>query len=185
MSRFLHFYVTADTLAVAAARPVSRAAPTASALLMALEAAVLLVPGAAPATRSTGSGPASAETWRLAPPAIYELSSTRNVFLIVLDMFTSHVFADLARAEPARFDRDWAGFTYYPDHLGALRRTDGSIPAMLTGAAFRNEVPFRQYRARHATIFEGLRRGGGRLAAAAGTGRSSRRSAGRDTGCGR
>ena len=156
-------WVAALALAVAAAGPARRAAPTASALLMALEAAVLLVPGAAPATRSTGSGSAPAETWRLPPPAIYELSSTRNVFLIVLDMFTSHVFADLARAEPARFDRDWAGFTYYPDHLGALRRTDGSIPAMLTGAAFRNEVPFRQYRARHATIFEALGREGYRL----------------------
>ena len=150
-------------LAVAAARPISRAAPTASALLMALQAAVLLVPGAVPAARSTGAVPAADETWRLAPQEIYGLSSTRNVFLVVLDMFGSDVFAELARAEPARFDRDWAGFTYYPDHLGALRRTDGSIPAMLTGAAFRNEVPFRRYRARHGTIFEALGREGYRL----------------------
>ena len=156
-------WLTVLALAVAFAGPVGRAATTLSAMLMALQAAVLFLPGAVPAARSTGAGLAPAETWRLAPPAIYELSSTPNLFLVVLDMFTSHTFADIVRAEPDRFDRAWSGFTYYPDHLGALRRTDGSIPAMLTGAAFRNEVPFQRYRARHATIFEALGREGYRL----------------------
>ena len=82
---------------------------------------------------------------------------------IVLDMFTSHVFADLVGRDPAGFDRDWSGFLYYPDHLGALRRTDGNMPAMLTGAAYRNEMPFRRFRAVHATIFEALGQQGYRL----------------------
>ena len=130
---------------------VARAAPTASGLLMTLQAAVLVVPGLAPSSRPTGDGPDPADTWRLAPPAIYELSGTRNLIHIVLDMFTSHVFADIVRADPARFDRDWSGFIHYPDHLGALRRTDGSLPAMLTGAAFRNEMPMPRFRAGKAT----------------------------------
>ena len=157
-------WIAVLVLAVAFAARVVRAAPTASAMLMALQAAVLLLPGVAPAAGSTGVGLAAGdETWRLPPPAVHELSSTRNLFLVVLDMFTSHVFADIFRAEQARFDRDWSGFTYYSDHLGALRRTDGSLPAMLTGAAFRNEMPFGQFRARHPTIFEALGREGWRL----------------------
>lgn len=148
-------------LALTFARTVARAAPTASGLLMALQAAALVLPGLAPEGRPGGPGPAAA--WRLAPPAIYELSGTRNLIHIVLDMFTSHVFADVVRDDPARFDREWSGFTYYPDHLGALRRTDGSLPAMLTGAAFRNEMPMRRFRARNATIFEALGRQGYRL----------------------
>ena len=150
-------------LAVAFAGSVVRAAPTASVLLMTLQAAVLLLPGLAPPGRATSAGLDTAETWRLAPPAIYELSGSRNVIHIVLDMFTSHVFADLVGRDPAGFDRDWSGFLYYPDHLGALRRTDGNMPAMLTGAAYRNEMPFRRFRAGHATIFEALGQQGYRL----------------------
>ncbi len=147
-------------LALSFARTVARAAPTASGLLMALQAAALLLPGLAPDSRPSGAGAGPADAWRLAPPAIYELSGTRNLIHIVLDMFTSHVFADVVRDDRARFDRDWSGFTYYPDHLGALRRTDGSLPAMLTGAAFRNEMPMRRFRAGNATIFEALGRQG-------------------------
>ena len=150
-------------LALAFARTVARAAPTASGLLMALQAAALLLPGLTPGSRPSGAEPGAADAWSLAPPAIHELSGNRNVIHIVLDMFTSHVFADIVRDDPARFDREWSGFTYYPDHLGALRRTDGSLPAMLTGAAFRNEMPMRRFRARNATIFEALGQQGYRL----------------------
>ena len=126
-------WIGALALALVFARTVVRAAPTASALLMTFQAVVLLLAGLAPSGRATGGGSDPADDWRLAPPAIYEQSGTRNLIHIVLDMFTSHVFADIVRGDPARFDRDWSGFTYYPDHLGALRRTDGNMPAMLTG----------------------------------------------------
>ena len=156
-------WMGAVALALVFAGTVARAAPTASGLLMSFQAAALVLPGLAPSSRPAGVGPDPADTWRLAPSAIYELSGTRNLIHIVLDMFTSHVFADIVRADPARFDRDWSGFTYYPDHLGALRRTDGSMPAMLTGAAFRNEMPMRRFRAGKATIFEALGQQGYRL----------------------
>ena len=150
-------------LAVVFAESVKKAAPTASVLLMALQAAFLLPQSVAPATAA-----AADDEWRLPPPAIYELSSTRNVIHIVLDMFSSHVFADLLNGDRPAFDRDWSGFIYYPDHLGAMRRTEGSIPAMLTGVAFRNNVPFTRYLAGHPSIFHALGAHGYRLRSLAG-----------------
>ena len=150
-------------LAVVFAESVKKAAPTASVLLMVLQAALLLPQGVAPATAA-----AADDEWGLPPGAIYELSSTRNVIHIVLDMFSSHVFADLLNGDRPAFDRNWSGFIYYPDHLGAMRRTHGSIPAMLSGVAFRNDMPFTRYLARHPSIFQALGGHGYRLRSATG-----------------
>ena len=142
-------------LAAVFAGPVTRAAPLASALLMALQAAVLLLPAIAPAA-DRASAPRSARAadtgWQLPPERIYELSRTRNLIHIVLDMFPSHVFAEIAAADRPAFDRDWSGFTFFSDHLGAFRTTRASMPAMLAGVAYRNELPFNEFRARRANV---------------------------------
>ena len=119
----------------------SRAAPTASALLMALQAALLLLAPLAPAEARTASGNA-ADDWRLPPPEIYELSARRNVIHIVLDQFPTFAFSKILDADRPAFDRNWSGFTFFRDHLGAFPSTKASVPAMLTGIPWRNEVPF-------------------------------------------
>ena len=86
------------------------------------------------------------------PERIYELSRTRNLIHIVLDMFPSHVFAEIAAADRPAFDRDWSGFTFFSDHLGAFRTTRASMPAMLAGVVYRNELPFDEFRARRANV---------------------------------
>ena len=142
-------------LAAVFAGAVTRAAPLASALLMALQAAVLLLPAIAPAA-DLASAPRSARAadtgWQLPPERIYELSRTRNLIHIVLDMFPSHVFAEIAAADRPAFDRDWSGFTFFSDHLGAFRTTRASMPAMLAGVVYRNELPFDEFRARRANV---------------------------------
>ena len=142
-------------LAAVFAGAVTRAAPLASALLMALQAAVLLLPAIAPAA-DRASAPHSAWAadtgWQLPPERIHELSRTRNLIHIVLDMFPSHVFAEIAAADRPAFDHDWSGFTFYRDHLGAFRTTKASLPAMLAGVAYRNELPFNEFRARRANV---------------------------------
>ena len=149
-------------LAVAFAGAVSRVAPTASALLVALQAAVLILSPLAPAEGRPASGDA-AESWRLPPPEIYELSAERNLIHIVLDMFPTSVFAEIRDADRPAFDEAWSGFTWFPDHLGAFRTTKGSMPAMLTGVAWRNETPFRSYARRHPSVFHALGQQGYRL----------------------
>ena len=149
-------------LALGFAGAVSRAAPTASALLVGLQAAVLLLPPLAPAAPRSESGGA-AESWRLPPAAIYELSADRNLIHIVLDMFPSHIFAEIRDGDRPAFDRGWSGFTFFREHLGAFRTTLGSMPAMLTGVPWRNEMRFDRYARRHPSVFHALGRHGYRL----------------------
>ena len=107
---------------------------------------------------------ATAETtWRLPPPEIYELSGTRNLIHIVLDTFPTHTFAGILDADRPAFDRDWPGFTFFANHLGAHRTTFFSMPAMLSGVAFRNEMPFREFVARQPSVFHVLGQQGYRL----------------------
>ncbi len=140
----------------------SRAAPTASALLMTLQAALLLLAPLSPAEARPASGNA-ADDWRLPPPEIYELSARRNVIHIVLDQFPTFAFSEILKADRPAFDRNWSGFTFFRDHLGAFPSTKASVPAMLTGIPWRNEVPFHSYLRRDPSIFDALGHRGYRL----------------------
>lgn len=155
-------WIAVLALAVAFAARVARAAPTASAMLMAPQAAVLLLPPLAPA-QGDSMPPDAAETWRLPPAEIYELSAGRNLIHVVLDMFPTYMFEELREEDRPAFDRAWSGFTLYRDHLGAFRTTKGSMPAMLTGVAYRNETPFRRFARRRPTVFHALGQEGWRL----------------------
>ncbi len=153
-------------LAVVFANMVARVATVGSVVLVTLQATVLLVPVGRVATADVPSTPTAETAWRLPPPEIYELSSTRNLIHIVLDMFPSDTFADILDADRSAFDRDWPGFTFFANHLGVHRTTRGSMPAMLSGVAFRNEMPFREFLARHPSVFHALGQQGYRLRSA-------------------
>ena len=154
------------TLGVVFARVVARTAPVASGVLVALQAVALLLPMS---TKSTVPGPTGGSsgraesTWQLPPPAVYELSGARNLIHIVLDAFPSHTFAQILEADRSAFDREWSGFTFFADHLGSHQNTFLSMPAMLSGIAFSNETPFRDFRDRNPTVFQVLGRQGYRV----------------------
>ena len=141
---------------------VGRVAPTVSGLLLALQTAFLFLLPLAPAEDRPASGDAAAR-WRLPPPEIYELSTTRNLIHIVLDMFPSNLFAAIRDADRPAFDRTWSGFTFFRDHLGAFTGTRPSMPAMLTGVAWRNEIPIDSFARRYPTVFHALGQQGYRL----------------------
>ena len=90
------------------------------------------------------------------PPEIYELSTTRNLIHIVLDAFPARTFVDILDTARPAFDRDWPGFTFFANHLGAHRDTMASMLAMLSGVPYRNELPFREFVARHPSVFHAL-----------------------------
>ena len=89
--------------------------------------------------------------------------ATHNIIHIVLDTFPTYTFVDILEADRSTFDRDWSGFTFFPDHLGAYVYTKGSMPAMLAGVAFRNEMPFAEFLDHHPSIFHALGQQGYRL----------------------
>ena len=156
-------WVCVVLLAVVFANRVARVAPVACVALVMLQTAVLLVPVGRTATADAPSTPGAETAWRLPPPEIYELSGTRNIIHIVLDTFPSPTFAGILDADRPAFDRDWPGFTFFANHLGAHRTTLAAMPAMLSGVAFRNEMPFREFVARHPSVFHVLGQQGYRL----------------------
>ena len=104
--------------------------------------------------------PETRAKWQGAPEAIFELSSKQNVFHFVLDGFQSDAFHDILKAERSEIDRQYAGFTFFKNHMGAFPTTIVSIPAMLTGSVYRNQEPMRRFIAREfkrASIFRAMR----------------------------
>ena len=146
-------------LAVVFARTVSTVAPLGSQLLIALQVIVLVLPISTPDSEAQVDAPG----WRLPPEEIYQLSRDQNVIHIVLDGFLSEMFAEVIERERSTFDRDFSGFIFFADHLGAFPTTRASMPAMLTGIAYRNEMPldrFTRTNIRDRSIFSVLARQG-------------------------
>ena len=150
-------------LGVIFAERVTRVAPAACVALVTLQATVLVVPVGRVATPDAPPTTATETVWQWPPPEIYELSTTRNLIHIVLDAFPTQTFADILDADRAAFDRDWPGFTFFANHLGVHRNTFFSMPAMLSGVAYRNEMPIRQFLTYHPSIFHTLGQQGYRL----------------------
>ncbi len=132
-------------LAVVFARRLSGVAPVASQALLALQLVVLLAGTTGLLGRSRDEGAPEVKRWSEPPARLFELSRQTNVIHLVLDGFASEIFAEAMQRDRAAFDRAFPGFVYFEDHLGAFRTTRASMPAMMTGVAYRNEVPFDDF----------------------------------------
>ena len=123
-------------------------------MLIALQAAFLT-------TRSAGR-PRTRSEWRGPSEAMFEVSRKQNAFHIVLDGFHSDVFSEILEAERPVMDREFSGFVFFEDHAGAFPTTMVSLPAMLTGTAYRQEQPLQKYIRDHfknGSIFSAARGG--------------------------
>src|SRR5688572_16817467 len=142
-------------LAAAFSRPVSRIAPFASLVFLGVQAI-----GAA----ANSSGPAAGGArWIEPPPEIYQFSRAQNVIHIVLDEFQSDVFTEILHQDRATLDATFSGFVYFEDHAAASPTTSMSMPAMLTGLAYQNDMPapdFVRDAFRKSSIFEKVSRAG-------------------------
>ena len=131
-------------LAAVFARKVSAVAAVGSQLLIALQVIVLILSIFTPNSDAQIDAP----EWSQPPDEIYQLSRDQNVIHIVLDAFLSEMFAEVIEREHRTFDRDFSGFIFFADHLGAFPTTRASMPAMLTGIAYRNEMPLEPFHPR-------------------------------------
>jgi len=149
----LALWIALPVMAVVFARQAFSTAVFASRILIALQVVLL-------AYTVAQADPEARAKWEGAPEAIFELSSKQNVFHIVLDGFQSDAFHDIVKAERAEMDRQYSGFTFFANHMGSFPTTIVSIPAMLTGQAYRNQEPMRRFIAKEfkrATIFRAMR----------------------------
>lgn len=108
--------------------------------LLAAASVVAIVGAAVPSRSFTTADTANAFT----EDRVFELSSERNVLVFIVDTFQSSLFAELLAAEP-RWRDVFTGFTYFPDATSAFPKTYAAIPDLMTGEAFDNSRPYRQY----------------------------------------
>lgn len=74
--------------------------------------------------------------------AAMQFSASKNIVHIVMDGFQSDIFASILNDTSERdFKSELRGFTYFDQHLGAYPYTQLTVPAMLSGKLFQNEIP--------------------------------------------
>ncbi len=146
-------------LCVAAAKYVFPVAAFASGALVLLQTVTLAASAvhADPRTRPEWNGPAE---------TMFELSRTRNVIHLVLDSYQSDLFGEILEADRAALDQSLSGAVFFANHTGAFPTTIVSIPAMLTGTAYRNQEPLQHYNRddfNQGSLFQSLRSAGYRV----------------------
>ena len=72
-------------------------------------------------------------------------SPERNVSVLVLDSFDSHLFEELRRKDPDFISQSLEDFTFYYDTVGGATRTKYAMPFILTGTTNREEQSYLQY----------------------------------------
>ena len=78
--------------------------------------------------------------------AMARFSTTRNVLHIVLDSFQADVFKDIVTGPGgAEVQATLPGFTFFEEHLGTFPATYLSLPVIVSGRPYRNEVPKSEY----------------------------------------
>jgi hypothetical protein len=76
--------------------------------------------------------------------SLSQFSSRRNVIFIVLDMFQSPAFEYILEAQP-EVRQKFRDFVYYRNALASFSTTSPSIPVILTGQAYDNSAPIKDY----------------------------------------
>ena len=111
-----------------------------SGILIALQASVVLL---STAQQAYGRSETRRE-WRSPPEAIFQFSRTQNIIHVILDGFQADIFREIVEEDEA-LRRDLDGFVFFSDHAGAFPTTFLSVPAMLTGAIYRNETSIENF----------------------------------------
>lgn len=78
---------------------------------------------------------------------IHQFSSKKNVVHIIADGFQSDIFAEItSKGELGeRLTTALDGFTFFPEHMGVFPYTHMTIPAILTGKIYRNDLPIKEH----------------------------------------
>lgn len=73
-----------------------------------------------------------------------QLSSSQNMIILVVDTFDGTAFNDIITNNPEYSDI-FGGFTFYRDTMSAYTSTDMSIPMIMTGNDYRNDITYGEY----------------------------------------
>ncbi|UXZ21265.1 hypothetical protein KZH41_22650 [Pseudomonas sp. YeP6b] len=74
----------------------------------------------------------------------FTFSERNNKILVILDTFQSDVFLEISKRWPEEVEF-LKGFTFYPDTAGGFPTTVASVPLIMTGEQYKNEIPIREW----------------------------------------
>ena len=113
-----------------------------AAVAIQLVGAVFTVSGRPDASTSRPDIQASEES----RAAIAQFSSQKNVLHIVMDGFQTDIFEAIVADPASRItDQDLRGFTLFRNHVGLYPYTQLTVPAILTGKQYRNQIPVADF----------------------------------------
>jgi len=81
----------------------------------------------------------------LPPDEIYQLSSSKNVIHVILDQFQSDIFEEIVKEDADFYFKKFEGFTFFRETIGSFPTTYLSIPAILSGQKYRNNMPLSSF----------------------------------------
>ena len=77
-------------------------------------------------------------------PNFYKMSSDNNIIHILLDAFQSNIFKEIITENP-EYQTNLQGFTFFENNIGIYPTTVMSIPAMMAGKIYENDVPRKEF----------------------------------------
>ncbi len=109
-----------------------------SVLLVAYEAVMLVM--------MVFSMPVELEPVEFSVTANYKnrLSSNDNTIIFLCDACDTNYFQQILDEDPQVLD-EWDGFVYYPDFVGSFSKTRMSVPYILTGKWYENQMPIQDF----------------------------------------
>ncbi len=75
----------------------------------------------------------------------FQLSSNRNIYVLVLDTFDANYMWDLLSDEDNDCEEILEDFTFYSNTAAGYPTTRASVPLILTGKWYENDVPFTDF----------------------------------------
>lgn len=77
---------------------------------------------------------------------IYRFSSRKNVLHILADGFQSDIFEEIVNGEDGEaLSRALSGFVFFKENMGVFQYTHMSVPAILSGRVYRNDIPQKEF----------------------------------------
>lgn len=96
---------------------------------------------------SVPTGP-SLETPTADPKDMFEFSSGKNVLHVVMDGFQSDIFADIINGQRIPdLERSLEGFTFYSENTGTFPYTQLTMPLIVSGKVYQNDIPVPEFTA--------------------------------------
>ncbi len=76
--------------------------------------------------------------------SIFQFSREKNVLIIILDTFSTPAFEVVSQGSP-EIRKDFADFTFFRNTLASFTTTAASVPSILTGIEYDNQIPYKKF----------------------------------------